>query len=49
MRNVTKENITDVFESYFGPNTDPRFKEVMVSLAKHLHAFAKDVELTHAE
>ncbi|MEO0486841.1 MAG: dioxygenase [Pseudomonadota bacterium] len=49
MRNVTKENITDVFESYFGPNTDPRFKEVMMSMARHLHAFAKETQLTHAE
>lgn len=49
MRNVTQDNITDVFQSYFGPNTDPRFKEIMMSLAKHLHAFAQDVQLTHAE
>lgn len=49
MRNVTKDNITDVFLSYFGPDTDPRLKEIVGSLAKHLHAFAKDVELTHEE
>ncbi len=49
MRNVTKDNLTEVYESYFSPDADPRFKEVMTSLAKHLHAFAKDVDLTHAE
>ncbi|MEL7115493.1 MAG: dioxygenase, partial [Pseudomonadota bacterium] len=49
MRNVTKDNITDVFLSYFGPDTDPRLKEIVGSLAHHLHAFAKDVDLTHAE
>ena len=49
MRNVTKDNITDVYEQYFGPGTDPRFKEIMLSMAKHLHAFAKEVDLTHAE
>ncbi len=49
MRTVTKDNITDVFMGYFGPDTDPRLREVMGSLAKHLHAFAKDVKLTHAE
>lgn len=49
MRNVTKDNLTDAFESYFGPDTDPRFREVMLSLAKHLHMFAKDVNLTHGE
>ena len=49
MRNVTKDNITDAFAGYFGKDTDPRTREVMASLAKHLHAFAKDVNLTHAE
>lgn len=49
MRNVTKDNITDVFMGYFGPDTDPRLREIMQSLASHLHAFAKDVSLTHAE
>ena len=49
MRSVTKDNITDVFLDYFGPDTDPRVKEVMTSLAHHLHSFAKDVKLTHAE
>lgn len=49
MRTVTKDNITDVFLGYFGEETDPRMREVMASLAKHLHAFAKEVNLTHAE
>ncbi len=49
MRNVTKDNITDVFKGYFGPDTDPRLREIMGSLATHLHAFARDVNLTHAE
>ncbi len=49
MRTVTKDNITDVFLAYFGRDTDPRMREVMASLAKHLHAFAKEVKLTHAE
>ncbi|NNE86728.1 MAG: hydroxyquinol 1,2-dioxygenase [Silicimonas sp.] len=49
MRTVTKDNITDVFMSYFGPDTDPRLKEVMLSMVSHLHAFAKEVNLTHAE
>jgi len=49
MRTVTKDNITDVFMGYFGEDTDPRLREVMQSLASHLHAFAKDVNLTHAE
>ena len=49
MRNVTKDNITDVFLSYFGKDTDPRLKEIMTSLATHLHAFVRETGLTHAE
>ncbi|OSP54873.1 dioxygenase [Pseudoruegeria sp. SK021] len=49
MRTVTPDNITDVFQSYFGADTDPRFREVIGSLAKHLHAFTREVGLTHDE
>ena len=49
MRTVTKDNITDVFLGYFGDEADPRLREVMLGLATHLHAFARDVGLTHAE
>jgi len=49
MRTVNKDNVTEVFLSYFGDNTDPRFREVMSSLATHLHDFAREVNLTHAE
>ena len=49
MRNVTEENISDVFMGYFGKNSDPRLREVLQCLVRHLHAFAKEVELTHAE
>lgn len=49
MRNVTKDNITDVFMGYMDPEMDPRLREVMGSLVRHLHAFAREVNLTHAE
>ena len=49
MRNVTSDNITDVFASYFGEDTDPRTREVLVALASHIHAFAREVDLTHDE
>jgi len=49
MRNVTEENITDTFLSYFGPDTDARVRELMNALARHLHAFARETRLTHAE
>ncbi|MCH2251172.1 MAG: hydroxyquinol 1,2-dioxygenase [Cognatishimia sp.] len=49
MRNVTKENITDVFMGYLGEDVNPRLREVMGSLVKHLHDFAREVNLTHEE
>ena len=49
MRSVTSDNITETFLGYFGEDTDPRLKEVMASLCKHLHAFAKETKLTHQE
>ena len=49
MRTVTKDNITDVFTAYFGKETDPRTREVMGALARHIHDFAREVNLTHDE
>jgi len=49
MRNVTVDNITEFFSAYFGDEADPRSKEVLSSLAKHMHAFVKEVDLTHDE
>ena len=49
MRNVTKDNITEVFMGYLSDDTDPRMREIMGSLVKHLHGFAKEVGLTHEE
>ena len=49
MRSVTKDNITEVFTSYFGEDTDPRVREVLGALARHIHDFAREVKLTHAE
>ncbi len=49
MRHVTKDNITDVFMGYFGPDTDPRLKEILKGLVTHLHDFARETNLTHEE
>ncbi|WP_321829051.1 dioxygenase [Thalassovita sp.] len=49
MRSVTKDNITEVFTSYFGEDTDPRVREVLGALARHIHDFAREVNLTHEE
>lgn len=49
MRTVTKDTITDVFMGYLSDDTDPRTREVMGALVRHLHDFARDVNLTHDE
>lgn len=49
MRDVTKDNITDVFMGYLGDDVSPRLREVMGSLVRHLHDFAREVNLTHEE
>jgi len=49
MRTVTKDNITDVFMAYLAEDTDPRMREVMGAMVKHLHDFAREVNLTHEE
>lgn len=49
MRSVTKDNITDVFMGYLSKDTDPRMREIMGSLGKHLHDFARETNLTHDE
>jgi len=49
MRHVNKDNLTEVFNSYMGEGVSPRLREVMTSMVTHLHDFAKEVNLTHAE
>ncbi|MBF2759341.1 MAG: hydroxyquinol 1,2-dioxygenase [Ectothiorhodospiraceae bacterium AqS1] len=49
MRNVTRENITDIFMGYMGPEMNPRLRVVLGSMVEHLHRFAKEVDLTHEE
>ncbi len=49
MRSVTKDNITDVFMGYLSKDTDPRMREIMGSLVRHLHDFARETNLTHNE
>jgi hydroxyquinol 1,2-dioxygenase len=45
----TEETAADAVTESFAPGTDPRLREVLVSLIRHLHAFARDVELTIPE
>lgn len=49
MRNVNQDNITEAFTAYLGDQTNPRLREIMTSLATHLHAFARETRLTHEE
>ena len=49
MRNVTKDNITEVFAGYMSADTDPRVREVLTSLATHIHDFVRETNLSHDE
>src|ERR1700753_1787104 len=45
----TEETAADAVIESFAPGTDPRLREILVSLVRHLHAFARGVELTIPE
>ncbi|MBE0701955.1 MAG: intradiol ring-cleavage dioxygenase [Afipia sp.] len=45
----TEEKSVDVVNARMGDDIDPRLKEVMATLVKHLHAAVKDIEPTHEE
>lgn len=49
MRDVTKDNITEVFKGYMAADMDPRTREILSSLVQHLHDFARETKLTHDE
>ena len=50
MRDITSENLSDiVLEEYRDKTADPRMREIMTGLIKHLHGFVKDVHLTVPE
>ena len=45
----TEEDVTGAVLSEIARAGDPRFREIMSSLVRHLHAFAREVKLTEAE
>jgi hydroxyquinol 1,2-dioxygenase len=45
----TEETAADAVIESFAPSTDPRLREVLTSLVRHVHAFAREVELTIPE
>ena len=46
---VTEENLTDLAVERWSNIPDPRLREIMVSLVKHLHGFVRDIEPTPQE
>ena len=49
MQLVTEDNITDLAVERWGTAKDPRLAEILTSLVRHLHGFAREVRLTEAE
>jgi hydroxyquinol 1,2-dioxygenase len=49
IRHFTEEGSVEIVNARMGDDVNPRLKKVMGSLVQHLHAFAKDVELTQHE
>jgi hydroxyquinol 1,2-dioxygenase len=49
MRNLTQDDITEAVIARMAATPDARTKEIMTSLVKHLHAFAREVSLTEDE
>ena len=46
---AVEQSLVDTVVASFDACEDPRLKEVMVSLTRHLHAFIRDVRLTEEE
>jgi hydroxyquinol 1,2-dioxygenase len=49
MRQFNEDTLTDAVLSRFDKSKDARFRQIIKSAVKHLHAFAKDVQLTEEE
>lgn len=49
MSYVTEENLTDIALDRWSNIPDPRLRQVMTSLVKHVHAFVRDIEPTDQE
>ena len=49
MRQFNEDTLTEAVIARLKEVDNPRFKQLMTSLVKHLHAFARDVELTEEE
>src|SRR5258707_8438755 len=45
----TEQDVTVAAQAVMERTSDPRLREIMLSLVKHLHGFVRDVRLTEAE
>jgi catechol 1,2-dioxygenase len=48
-RSTTEDDITATVLARFAATPDPRLRQIMLGLIKHLHEFVKEVELTETE
>jgi len=48
-RSTTEDDITAAVLARFAATPDPRLKQIMLGLIKHLHEFVQEVELTETE
>src|SRR5690242_3273404 len=49
MREFNEDTLTQAVVARLQKSADPRFREIMASAVKHLHAFAREVHLTEEE
>src|SRR5438067_8592037 len=49
MRQFTEDTLTDAVLARLKDAKHPRFKQIIASAVKHLHAFARDVQLSEEE
>ena len=48
-RNLSEADLTDAVLARLARCENPRFKQIMTSLIRHMHAFVREVDLTEAE
>ena len=46
---VTEKNLTDIVLERWSHVPDPRLRQIMQALVKHMHAFVREIEPTEAE
>jgi len=49
MTNITKDTLTEAVLATIADDANPRFREIMISLIRHMHGFVKDVDLSQEE